>query len=206
MRSGIIVVIGLLILSLGFVSTNLFKADVESTDTGTAQHISGLSAAEIEGIQFMREEEKLARDVYAYLYDIWQIPTFNNISASEQKHTDAIRVELIEFYGLDDPVAALAPGEFINPILQQLYDDLTARGSTSLVEALKVGAAIEEIDILDIKEYILQTDDKVIIGVYENLLAGSGNHLRAFVSGLSKRGVTYEPAYLTLEQYEAVIG
>lgn len=206
MRNGIILVIGLLILGVGFTSPDLFKADVESADTGIEQHISGLSAAEIEGIQFMREEEKLARDVYAYLYDIWQIPTFNNISASEQKHTDAVKVELIEFYGLDDPTALLAPGEFNNPVLQQLYDDLTAQGSISLVEALKVGAAIEEIDILDIEEYISQTDDEVIIGVYENLLAGSGNHLRAFVSGLSKRGVTYEPVYLTPAAYQTIVG
>ena len=46
-----------------------------------------LSAKEASDLIFLREEEKLARDVYLALYDAWGTPIFLNISSSEQKHT-----------------------------------------------------------------------------------------------------------------------
>jgi len=55
-------------------------------------------------------------------------------------------------------------------------------GSQSLGNALKVGAAIEEIDILDLQEYLDNIKEQAIRQVYENLLKGSENHLRAFTS------------------------
>ena len=63
-----------------------------------------LSTEEINGILFMREEEKLARDVYAKLYEIHGLPVFRHLSMSQQTHMDAL-AELIEKYGLKDPVA-----------------------------------------------------------------------------------------------------
>lgn len=62
---------------------------------------------------------------------------------------------------------------FTNPDLQALYNNLTARSSQSLAEALKVGAAIEEIDILDLESRLAQTDNTDIQQVYNNLLSGS---------------------------------
>ncbi len=102
----------------------------------------------------MREEEKLAGDVYRYFYDLWGSTIFQNIASSEDAHTDAI-LDLLNQYGIEDPASA-DPGVFSNPDLQALYDELTAMGSNSLKEAFLVGAAIEEIDILDIEEYIAQ--------------------------------------------------
>lgn len=101
-----------------------------------------------DGLTYVREEEKLARDVYLFLYDMWGLQVFQNIADSEQTHTDAVKT-LLDAYGLTDPAAATQPGEFVNPDLQALYNQLTAQGSLSLADALKVGAAIEEIDILD---------------------------------------------------------
>ena len=63
-----------------------------------------LSAEEAEGILYMREEEKLARDVYLTLHEKWEMPIFQNISSSEQTHTDAVKT-LIDRYELDDPAA-----------------------------------------------------------------------------------------------------
>ena len=167
--------------------------------------IDGLSAEETAALLYMREEEKLAHDVYVALFDLWGIPTFQNISQSEQIHTDAVKA-LLERYGLTDPAFG-ETGIFANPDLQELYTALVARGSQSEADALKVGAAIEEIDIQDLENHLAQTDQADIQQVYENLLKGSGNHLRAFVSVLYARtGETYSPQYLSVEAYQAIVG
>jgi hypothetical protein len=177
-----------------------------ATNNTTARAVSGnLSDAEQEDLIFMREEEKLARDVYLTLYDQWGLRIFQNIAASEQNHTDSIK-SLLDRYGLADPATGNDMGEFANPDLQALYDQLTADGSQSVVAALRVGAVIEEIDILDLLEAIAHTDRADIIRVYGNLARGSENHLRAFVSTLERQsGEIYQPQYLDQEAYEAII-
>lgn len=164
-----------------------------------------LSDSEIADLLFMREEEKLARDVYLALYDVWGMNVFQNIAASEQTHTDSV-LALLNTYGLTDPVGDNTRGVFVDPDLQALYDQLVASGSQSLAAALRVGAAIEEIDILDLDEAIAQTSQADIVQVYQSLRAGSENHLRAFVSSLEQQtGETYQPQYLSPEAYAAII-
>ncbi len=168
--------------------------------------VGDLTEVEAEGLIFMREEEKLARDVYLTLSDQWDIPIFQNIARSEKTHTNAIK-NLLDTYGLDDPMVNEKIGVFINPDLQALNDQLVVQGSQSLSDAHKVGVAIEEIDILDLEEYIAQTNHADIQLVYENLLKGSRNHLRAFVNTLQRQtGETYQPQYLSQEVYDAIIG
>jgi hypothetical protein len=165
---------------------------------------SELSGEESAALLYMREEEKLAHDVYVTFFAQWSLPIFQNISQSEQIHTDAIKT-LLDRYGLTDP-ASSEIGVFTNPDLQALYNNLIARGSQSLAEALKVGAAIEEIDILDLQTHLAETDNADIQQVFNNLMNGSYNHLRAFVSTLnSKTGGTYQPQYLSTKAYEAII-
>jgi len=166
---------------------------------------ASLSAEEAAGLAFMREEEKLAQEVYAVLYTQWQLSIFDNISGSEATHTEAVRA-LLERYGLTDPAQGAELGVFANADLQALYDALFVRGAVSLEEALRVGVAIEEIDILDLEEWLGQTSNADIVLVYGNLLKGSRNHLRSFTSNLESRtGVTYEPEYLSADQYEAIV-
>jgi hypothetical protein len=163
-----------------------------------------LSADESAALLYMREEEKLAHDVYVTMYAQWSLPIFQNISQSEQTHTEAVKA-LLNRYGLDDP-AASQTGIFTDPVLQSLYNDLIARGSQSLVDALKVGAAIEEIDILDLQSYLAQTDNADIQQVFNNLMNGSYNHLRAFISTLyTQTSETYQPQYLSADAYQAII-
>jgi hypothetical protein len=163
-----------------------------------------LSAAESDALIYMREEEKLAHDVYVTLYEKWNLSVFQNISQSEQSHTDSVKA-LLDRYGLTDPASSQV-GVFTNPGLQALYTDLVARGSQSLAEALKVGAAIEEIDILDLQERLAQVDNADILQVFNNLLNGSASHLRAFTSTLtSQTGEVYQPQYLSQEAYQAFI-
>jgi hypothetical protein len=164
-----------------------------------------LSAAETEDLLFMREEEKLARDVYISLYDKWGLQIFSNISQSEQTHTEAIR-DLIEKYDLTDPVADDTVGVFVNEELAALYEDLVAQGSESEVAALTVGALIEDLDIKDLADAIERTDNEDIALVYENLQRGSRNHLRSFTRQLDMRGESYTPAYISADEYEAIIG
>ena len=119
-------------------------------------------------------------------------------------HIDSIK-NLLAVYGLTDPSSSQA-GVFSDPELQALYDQLVARGSQSLAEALKVGGAIEEIDILDLQERLAQTDNADIQQVFNNLLSGSGNHLRAFVNALQRQtGEVYQPQYLSAEAYQAIL-
>jgi hypothetical protein len=163
-----------------------------------------LSLEEIESLLFMREEEKLARDVYLYLHSIWGDQIFINISDSEQSHTDAV-LRLIEKYGLPDPAAGKSEGQFLNLTLQGLYDLLTAQGQASLIDALIVGAQIEDLDINDLHLQLQFIDNADMILVYENLLKGSRNHLRAFTGRLSDLGIDYVPAYISQEDFDAII-
>jgi hypothetical protein len=171
----------------------------------TSYPAGDLTAEEAAGLLYMREEEKLAHDVYVTLYDLWGLPIFQNIASSEQTHTEAVAA-LIDRYGLEDPATGTV-GTFTDPDLQSLYDQLVDTGSGSLESALRVGAAIEEIDILDIEERIAQTDHGDIALVYENLMQGSRNHLRAFVSTLERQaGETYVPQYLDQASYDEIVG
>jgi hypothetical protein len=164
---------------------------------------SDLSPEESAALLFMREEEKLARDVYNTLFEVWGQPTFTNIAASEQAHMDEVKL-LLDRYNLADP--ALDPGSFTDPNLQSLYDQLVAQGSISLTDALKVGAAIEEIDILDLQERLAQTDNADLQQVFNNLMMGSYNHLNAFtIVLLTQTGETYQPQYLSAEAFAAIV-
>ncbi len=165
---------------------------------------NGLSDAEEAGLIFMREEEKVARDVYAVFSGMWQVQVFGNITQSEQTHMDAI-LTLLDWYNLPDPAAGLAFGEFDNPDLQNLYNVLVDYGSTSVIDALFVGCVIEEVDIIDLIHNLDETDHADIEIVYNNLLRGSENHLRAFVRNLANQGITYEPVLLDPEYYNSII-
>ncbi len=164
-----------------------------------------ISPEEAASLRFMREEEKLAHDVYVTLYEQWGLTLFGNIAASEQKHTDAI-ANLLDMYNIPDPVGNNGLGEFTDIDLQGLYDDLAAQGSQSVGDGLKVGALIEEVDILDLQGRLAETDNASIEQVYNNLMAGSESHLRAFVYNLeTQTGETYAPQYLSQAAYEAII-
>ena len=163
-----------------------------------------LSTEETDGLLLMREEEKLARDVYQTLYDKWGIKIFANIAQSEQTHTEAVR-DLLEKYNLSDPVTDDTIGVFKNTNLQSLYDSLVTRGNTSEVEALTVGAIIEDLDIKDLQNLINKTDNQDIKLVYENLVRGSRNHMRSFTKQLTMRDVSYEPSYISNEDYQSII-
>ncbi|XRP96224.1 DUF2202 domain-containing protein [Methanocaldococcus sp. 16A] len=163
-----------------------------------------ISEEEKEGLIEMREEEKLARDVYLTLYHKWGLQIFKNIAESEQTHMDSVKY-LLDKYNIPDPVKSDEVGKFSNPKFEELYNKLVEQGSKSVVDALKVGATIEDLDIADLEHWISKTDNEDIKFVYENLMKGSRNHMRAFVSMLERYGANYTPQYISKEEFEQII-
>jgi hypothetical protein len=141
-------------------------------------------------LAFMREEEKLAHDVYAYFdafYDAREpgANVFGRIAESEARHTAAV-LRLLESYGLPDPAYA-EPGRFQDASLQDLYDTLVAVGELGIVEALGTGVVIEQKDLDDLVAAIgMSLAYPDIVRVYSNLLASSEDHLAAFDKVLAR--------------------
>lgn len=163
-----------------------------------------LSPEEKSGLLFMREEEQLAHDVYAVSAVVWASPIFDNITSSEATHAAAMQT-LLDRYGLADPLAGLPNGTFATPAFQALYDSLVATSRLSLIDALKVGVEIEELDLRDITALKASVNNADILMVYENLLRGSRNHLRAFMKLLTLRGGTYVPKYISQAEFDAIV-
>ncbi len=165
---------------------------------------SDLSEEEKAGLILMREEEKLARDVYITMGEKWGLRIFNNISRAEQVHTDAVK-DLLDRYSIADPVENDAVGVFTSPKLTELYDNLVRQGSTSLMDALIVGATIEDLDIKDLDELMAKTDNEDIIVTYKNLNKGSRNHMRAYSRQISNRGGSYSPQFISGPEYNSIL-
>lgn len=144
---------------------------------------ANLTDLQKESLIFMLEEEKMARDVYAYLYEVWDMDIFSNIASSEQQHMNAVLL-LLEKYELEVPSTLDSRGGFENAELQALYDQLTAKGELSLTDAMEVGVTIEEVDIADLNALLETELPEDLVLVYEHLLNGSYHHLDAFSSHL----------------------
>jgi len=195
----LVAVVGLLLIMISGGSALAGK-----NGQGNVSGQQALSQAEIEALIFLREEEKLARDVYLYLYDVWGQWIFENIAASEQQHMDAVK-KLLDKYNLDDPAEGQPEGEFTDSDLQDLYVSLTETGTESKLQALSVGATIEDMDIFDLQNFLELTDKADITRVFENLTKGSRNHLRAFVGQMELLGGTYKALYLTQEEVDEIV-
>jgi hypothetical protein len=135
---------------------------------------------------------------------LWRQAIFANITESEATHSAAIKA-LLDRYLLPDPLAGLPNGVFLTPAFQALYDSLVATSRLSLIDALKVGVEIEELDMHDIAALMVNVDNADILMVYDNLLRGSRNHLRAFMKVLTLQGGTYVPKYITQEEFDAIV-
>ncbi len=165
------------LMALGVLEANAQRRIVPVVQPAT------LTAAERAYILQLREEEKLARDVYLTLAARWRAPIFSNIAKSESNHMAAVK-NLIVRYGLPDPVVTDTVGVFTNPAFTDLYKQLVATGSVSIVNAYQVGVVIEELDIKDLIEALSVVQRADIRTVFTNLLNGSKSHLAAFASHL----------------------
>ena len=181
-------------------------------------------------LEFMCQEEKLARDVYITLGTYYpEAIVFGNIVKSEQRHTDAATYMLMK-YGLPNPSTndnvGVYTSETYSEYFTNTYNDLITVGANSELDAFYVGALIEELDMHDIlfcPEEIIEldnginestecgkvyTDKEDIITLYGNLLEASENHLRAYVKNIETvigEG-NYEAQYLPQEQVDEILG
>ncbi|MFA7273099.1 MAG: DUF2202 domain-containing protein [Crocinitomicaceae bacterium] len=200
----------LIIFALTFFTIASCKKDVVANPaTDITSQINAfpsepLNADEIKSLTLMREEEKLAHDVYVTLYNKWGVNVFNNISSSEQTHTDAI-LTLLNKYSLPDPVHTNVIGVFTDSTLQTLYNNLVAQGTNSSLDAFLVGATIEDLDIYDLNDWTTKVDNQDILYVFANLNKGSRNHMRSFYSQIVSAGGTYTAQFITQTELEAIL-
>jgi hypothetical protein len=171
----------------------------------TVIHAQTISENEKAGILLMREEEKMARDVYQTFNDKWDQMPFVHISESEINHMARMKL-LIDKYQLKDPVENNADkrGAFENQQLKKLYDELITSGKISLEAAFRAGAKVEEVDIRDLKEAMVKSSNEEIKSTYADLISASENHLRAFVRNLKRLDVNYTPVVMDKEVFDAI--
>jgi hypothetical protein len=184
---------------LGDGTSSVIEANLKSALIET----SALTESELASLLKMKEEEKLARDVYTVLAQKWGNQVLTNISKAENNHLNAI-VLLLTNYGSTETAIGEA-GVFADAAVQKLYNDLVAKASVSLEEAYKTGALIEEMDIKDLIIALSATNNENVTLVFENLLKGSRNHLRAFNRQLTTLGIVYTPVYISQTDYDLIV-
>ncbi|MGX7730181.1 DUF2202 domain-containing protein [Rhodococcus sp. 2H158] len=167
--------------TLGIAGFGTAVATAQEPDEGMG---GALSTQEQSDLVVMREEERLARDLYQQFAQKWGAQIFERISASEQRHYDAVGA-LLGRYGVNDPSAGLAAGTYADPQLQSAYDGWLARGLTSVEEAYAVGAELEAADIAELSTAIEVSDEDAIDRLYGKLRTGSEHHLQAFRAALT---------------------
>lgn len=101
-------ILSFLLIPLAALFTGCSDDDALDTTLSTQQ----LSELEVADLQFLREEEKLAHDVYTYAFERFGVSIFSNIAASEQTHTDAV-LDLMTAYQVEDS-ASQSMGVFNN--------------------------------------------------------------------------------------------
>jgi hypothetical protein len=79
-------------IKIKVMKTNIFTKTIVAAllMSGFIPAAFALTSAESSSILFMKQEEKLARDVYQVLHAKWGHVTFANIAVSEQRHMDAV--------------------------------------------------------------------------------------------------------------------
>lgn len=191
------------VILVALATTFILSSSCSNSENDLEIQETVLSQEEKNDLFFSREEEKLAMDVYLFSFEKYGDIVFKNISYSEQNHMGQILVQL-NYYNLSDP-ASSERGVFANQDLQNLYNDLISKSTISHVEALKVGAFIEDLDIKDLEGLESRTTNESILNTYEILKCGSRNHLRNFTNQLEQVNVYYVPQYISLEEFNEII-
>jgi len=170
----------------GAILGTLNAANEISTQSETViqEKKSRITKVERRDLKFMFQEEKLARDVYSALGEIWEHHSFFKIQKAEQSHMNALK-RLMKRYRVRIPIDENSVGQFADKNLQKRYDRLIDKGSASLKAALKVAIFIEKTDIDDLKKRRKRTH-RYIRRTYDRLLHESRRHLKRFKQALKK--------------------
>lgn len=172
-------------LITGLSGATLFTTSAVAKGRGTSTS-TPMTSAQKDKLFFIYQEEKVARDVYITLGEMYPNEnTFASIQISEQRHIDSAR-GLCTKYGVNiSGVNEGSVGNFVLPVLQEFYDTCVAEGSVSHLDALKVGELIEVTDIKDLEDSMvgMPTD---VVNVFSNLKEGSLSHLDAFRAAIAR--------------------
>ena len=161
-----------------------------------------LTPREKDGLIFIWEEEKAARDIYSSLHEKNNLTIFLDLTRSEESHMDQAKA-VIEKYDLSLPKDV--PEAFGNQTLQDIHDRLLAEGLESDEQALKAAAEFEEISIMDLEAELAAAENEDIRTMYQGLLAGSRKHLRSYVADLKEQEIEYEPRHLERSEFEDTV-
>lgn len=163
-----------------------------------------VDAMEQRMLEHMREEEKLARDIYRVLDQQWNLPIFANIASAEQSHMDLVLL-LCNRYRIADPVPSNQVGAFSDPAFTALFQFATSFGRISPLHALLVGAVVEDLDMADLDFTLLRTDNRDIDTLWQNLQRGSRNHMRSFYAQLVGLNMVYPGLFLSTARIQAIV-
>lgn len=222
------IIVGLALLGIA-LTINPVIAE-KSTGTNNGDSNTALDFNEKTHLEFMCEEEKLARDVYITLGARHpKAAIFGRIDDSEERHKCAV-ADMLEKYGVPNPSTndnvGVFTGEAYGWYFTEKYDAFVQKGAATLLDALHVGAFIEELDMLDINQcpkVIVEIDNGIsdisecgkvytdkpdVQRLYGSLLEGSENHLRAYVRSIEKQigEGNYTAQVLTQEQVDSILG
>ena len=142
-------------------------------------NLFALTQKEKGALTYMYQEEKLAKDVYYELSQMYPNVRVFNIYRSETKHQNSV-ANVLRHYHLPLPVLSNEIGRFKNPELQKLYDELINKGKKSLKDALEVGIMVEVTDVEDLDKYLKESTSPDVVALFKFLRAGSYNHYNAF--------------------------
>jgi hypothetical protein len=152
------------------------------TPTPAVTASTAVDAAVAKQLTYLREEERLARDVYTALYELYPDATsFSRIANAEQRHFDSMGL-MLSRHGLADPSSGLSAGTYANDTLTKLSAQLMTQAKVSVNEAYKVGVAIEQTDIADLKTGLAGNVPADVKAAYTYLQVGSDNHLASFTA------------------------
>ena len=165
-----------------------------------------LSSAETKALINVHDNQKLSLFVYDSLYAIWGINPFGNIRSAESQHVQFLH-DVAQDYALalnDDSQGNNAPG-FSTPQAETMFHESISKGSSSVIDALKRGAFLEERNLLALQEAKATTIKSDLLHTFDILAMGSKNNLQAFNKRLKMYGVTYEPGILEQKDFKNII-
>ncbi len=196
---------GILVLILILVDgKDSARSPLTAIPVANVNNIGGPTTVEQQNLVFMREEEKLAWDLYREMHQIWGLSVFKSVSGEEKEHMKKM-LGLLQMYNIPDPVQGDVPGRYVNVYISDIYQSLSQQGRRSVQDALKVCALQEEINILDLIRVSQSATQPKVLEVYAELQRNSISHLRSFAHSLEILGIRYQGVKIPQNTIDSIV-
>jgi hypothetical protein len=182
------------------------ELNAEAVDELDYSHPHGILSVEaMEGLIFLRNGERLAKDIAHDFMDAYGSHPFFGQSEAERSHGRAVS-QLLARYALHDLVDDQRPGEYSDPFWQSEYDFYREQGALGYIDALLVSLEIQEAAVVDLRYWSeLSESDVVVVEVLRALLMATRNHLRILNNELESVGFEYTPVYFSEAEYDQIV-